>query len=133
MFWSWVLGKYTLRLCFVPLVLICRMHWSIFVESSRFFCILLLRLYVLRCNIEIEGFVLRFQLSDFSAPPPGSLGPSTLWGLWLWHNIIIFLVFYEVFSDYTHTIIQLVLFLIAYDCSFHKLVVSRGMVSPAVI
>ena len=86
-----------------------------------------------RCNLEIEWFVLQSQLSALSAPPPGNLGPSTLWGLWLWHNIIIFLLFSEVFSDYVHPILQLVLFMTAYDCSFHKRVVSRGMASPTVV
>ena len=68
-----------------------------------------------------------------SAPPPGSSVPSTLWGLWLQHNIKNFLQFSEVFSDYFHPIIQLVLFLIASDCSYHKRVVARGIVSPAVV
>ena len=74
---------------------------------------------------------MRFQLSDLYALLPGNLWSSTLWGLWIYHNIRIFLQFSEVFSDYFHPILQLVLFMIAYDCSFRKLVVSRGMVSPA--
>ena len=88
---------------------------------------------VLRCNLEIELFVLRFQLSDLSTQPPASLLPSTLWGLWICRNIRILLLFYEVFSGYVHPIIQLVLFLTEYDFSFSKRVVSRGVVSPAVI
>ena len=88
--------KNILRICFVSPVLICRTHRSICGESFHFFCILLLRLDVLRCNLEIEWFVLRFQFSALSAPPLGSLGPSKLWGIWLWHNIIISLLFSEV-------------------------------------
>ena len=68
-----------------------------------------------------------------SALPPGSLGTSTLWGLWIYHNIIISLQFPEVFSDYFHQILQLLLFMIGSDFYFHKRVVSRGMVSPAVV
>ena len=125
--------KNILCICFVPPVLICRMNWSIWGESFQFFCILLLCLDMLRCNLEIESFVLQFQLSALSSPSSGSLGPSTLWDIWLWHNIRVFLLFYEVFSDYIHPIIQLVIFMIAYDYSFYKRVVSRGMVSPVVV
>ena len=81
--WILVLVKNILRLCFVPPVLICSMHGSICGESFRFFCILLFRMDVLRCNSETEWFVLRFQFSALSATPPGSLGPSTLWVIWL--------------------------------------------------
>ena len=66
----------------MPLVLICRMHPSKCGESFRFFCILLLRLDVLRCNLEIELFVFRFQLSALSVPPSVSLVTSALLGLW---------------------------------------------------
>ena len=132
-FWSLVLVKNILRICFVPPVLIFRIHRSICGESFRCFCILLLRLDLLRCISEIEWFVLRFQLFAFYVLLPGSLVPSILWGLWLWHNIITFLLFSEVFSDFIHPIIQLVIFLTSYDCYFHKRVVSRGMVSPAVV
>ena len=76
---------------------------------------------------------MRFQLSALSAPPSGSLGPSILWGLWLYHNIRILLQFSEVFSGYFHLVIQLVLFMTASDYSLHKRVVSRGMVSPVVV
>ena len=125
-FWSLVLGKNILWLCFVPTVLIYRMHQSICGESFRFFCIILLYLDVLCCNLEIELSVLWFQLSALSAPLPGSLGPSALWVLWIWHNIRIFLLFSDVFSDYIHPIIQLVVFLIASDCFFHKPLCVQG-------
>ena len=75
--------KNILRLCLVPPVLICRMHQSICGESFRFFCMLLLHLYGLHFNLVNAWFVLQFQFSDLSAPSLGSLGPSTLWGLWL--------------------------------------------------
>ena len=126
-------SKKNFRLCFVPPVLICRMHLSKYGESLRFFCILLLRLDVLHYNDKIELFVLRFQLLALSAPPPWILGPSKLWDLWPWHNIRIFPQFSKVVSDYFHPIIQLVFFLIAYYCFHHTKVVSRGMVSPAIV
>ena len=97
------------------------------------FCILLLRLDVLRYILENELFVLLFQSSALSLPLTGSLGTSTLWGLYLYHNIMIFLQFFEVVSDYFYPIIQLVIFLIASYFSFHKRVVSRVMVSPGVV
>ena len=53
-FWSLVLGKNFLRTCFVPPVLICRIHWITCGVSFRFICILLLRLDVLRYNLEIK-------------------------------------------------------------------------------
>ena len=46
--------KNILRFCFVPLVLICRMHPSKYGESFRFFYIPIFRLDALRCNLEIE-------------------------------------------------------------------------------
>ena len=48
-------------LCFVPLVLICRTHLNICVESFHFFRVLLLCLDVLRYNLKIELFVLWFD------------------------------------------------------------------------
>ena len=76
---------------------------------------------------------LQFQFSDLSAPLPGNFGPSTLRGIWIYHNIIFFLQFSKVFFGYFHQILHLVLFLIAYDCYFQKRVVFRGIVSPAVV
>ena len=46
--------KNILPLCFMPPVLICRIHPSKCEESFCLFCILLLHLNVLRCNLEIE-------------------------------------------------------------------------------
>ena len=46
--------KNTHLLFFVPLVLICRMHPNIYGESFRFFCIMLLHLYVNCCNLKID-------------------------------------------------------------------------------
>ena len=40
---------------------------------------------------------------------------------------------YEVFSYYIYPILQLVIFLVASDCYFRKLFVSRGMVSPEIV
>ena len=54
--WILVLEKNTHQLCFVHLVLICKMHPNKYGESFRFFCILLLHLDVLRCNLKIELF-----------------------------------------------------------------------------
>ena len=102
--WILVPGKNFLRLCFGPLVLICGMHPSKCGESFCFFCIMLLCLDVLRCNLEIKLSVLRFPFSALSILPPGSLVPSTLWGLWIHHNIRVFLQFSEFFSDYFHPI-----------------------------
>ena len=45
-------------LCFVPLVLRCRMHMNICGESFRLFCILLLILVVMHCNLIIVRYVL---------------------------------------------------------------------------
>ena len=45
------LGQNILRLCFVPLVLIVRIYTSKCGESFYFFCIPLLRLDVLQCNL----------------------------------------------------------------------------------
>ena len=73
-----VLGNNIHRICFVPLVLICRTHSNIFGESFHFFYILLLPLYVSFCNLNIDWFVSRFLLLDLSVPPPVSLVPSTL-------------------------------------------------------
>ena len=73
-----VLGKNIFRLCFMPLALICRMHPSKWVESFRFFCIMLPRLDVLRCDLEIYLFVFLFQLSALSETPSESLVPPTL-------------------------------------------------------
>ena len=67
--------KNILRLCFVPLVLICRMHPSKCGESFQYFFILLLHMDALRCNLEIELFILRFQLSALYVLPPGILVP----------------------------------------------------------
>ena len=110
-----------------------RMHWRRCGQTFRFFYMMLLCLNVLRCNLENEWLFLRFQFSSLSAPLPGSLGPSTLWGLWLKHNIRIPPQFSQVFSDYFNPNLQLVLFMIASDYYFHKRFVSRGMVSPAVV
>ena len=52
--------KKIIYLCCVPLVLICKKHPCKCGESFCCFCILLLRLDVLRCNLEIELFVSRF-------------------------------------------------------------------------
>ena len=48
------------QLCFVPLVLKCRMHQNKYGESFHFFCILFLHLGAPCCNLKIELFVLRF-------------------------------------------------------------------------
>ena len=74
---------------------------------------------------------MRSQLSALCTPPPGSLGPSTLWDLWICHNLRIFLPFSEVFSDYVHPVLHMVFFLTASDFSFRERVVSRGMENPA--
>ena len=66
----------------VPLVLICRMHLNLCGESFRFFCILLLCMDMLRCNLKIDLYVLQFLLLDFSIPPLVTLVPLTLWGIW---------------------------------------------------
>ena len=92
------------------------MHPSKCGESFRFSYIILLHLDVLRYNLEIEFFVLQFQLLDYSVPPYSHLSRDER--------------SYDVFSDYFNPIIQLVLFLISSDCFFHIWVVSRGMVSP---
>ena len=125
--------KNILRLFFVPLVLICRIHRSICGESFHFFCILLLCLDVLRCNWETEWFFLQFKFSALSALPPGILGPLTLCGLWIWHNIRVFLQFSKVFPEYIHPILRLVNFMIASNCYLHERIVSMDMVIPAVI
>ena len=88
---------------------------------------------MLHCNLENEWFVLRFQLSYLSAPLSGILGPSTFWGIWLYHDIRIVLQFSEVFSDYIRLILQLLLFMISSYCSFHKRVVYWGTMSPVVV
>ena len=62
-------------LCFVPLVLICSMHPNICGESFRSFCIVLLHLDVLRCNLKIELSALGFWLSAFSVITPVSSVP----------------------------------------------------------
>ena len=49
--------KKTHLLCFVPLVLICSMYPNICGEALRFFCILLVHLDVLHCNLKFELFV----------------------------------------------------------------------------
>ena len=46
--------KNILRLCYMPPVMICKMHPSKCGESFQFFCIQLFRLVVLQCNLEIE-------------------------------------------------------------------------------
>ena len=120
------------RICFVPLILICSMHPNICGESFRFFCIVLMRLDFLRCNFKIELFFLRFWLLALSVPPPVSLVPPTLWCIWLYHNIGIFQQKFWSLFDYFHPIIQLVIFLIAYDCFPHRWVVSRGLVITGV-
>ena len=51
---------------FVPLVLIYRMHLNICGKSFCFLFILLLRLYVLHCNLKIELFVLWSRLLALS-------------------------------------------------------------------
>ena len=85
--WILVLGENIHRLWLVTLVVICRIHTNICGWSFRFLCIILLRLDVSRCNIKIELFVSWFWLLSLSVPPPVSLVPSTLWGVWLYHNI----------------------------------------------
>ena len=50
--WILVLGKNIRQLCFVPLVLNFRIRTNKYGESFRLFCILLLRLDVLRCNLK---------------------------------------------------------------------------------
>ena len=57
----------------MPLVLICRMHPNICVESFCFFCTLLLRLDVPFFNSKFYLFISRFQLLDLYVPPPVSL------------------------------------------------------------
>ena len=64
--------------------------------------------------------------------PPVSLVPSKIWDLWLYHNTGIFQIFFGVFFNYFHPIIQLVISLIASDLFFHRCFVSRGMVNPVV-
>ena len=46
--------EHIIRLYFLFPILTCRMHPSKCVESFRFFFILLLRLDMLRCNLEME-------------------------------------------------------------------------------
>ena len=70
-------------LCFVPLCLICGMHPNICGESFYSFCILLLHLYVLRCNWKIDLSILRYIFLYFSLPPSVSLVLLTFWGIWL--------------------------------------------------
>ena len=125
-----VLVKYIQDLCFVPLVIKCRMHPNKYGDSFHFFCILLLILDVSRCILKTELFVLRFRLSDWSVPLTVSSVESTLWGLLIYHNIEIFQQFSGVFFDYCHPIFQLLFFLIASGCFFHRWVVSRCMVIP---
>ena len=112
----------------MPLILKCRMHQNKYGESFHFLYLMLLRLYVLCCNLKFELFVSRFQLLACSGPLPVSSVPSTLWGILTQHNIESFQTFSGVFFDHCYTIFQLVLFLIAYDCFSYRWVVSKGMV-----
>ena len=73
------------------------------------------------------------SIVKFSAPLLGSLESSTLWYQWIQYNIKNFIQFSEVFPDYFHPILQRLIFLIASDFSFHKQVLSRGMVIPTVV
>ena len=57
--------KQTHLLCFVTLVMICRMHPNICGESFHFFCILLLCLYVLR-GICVAVLIVGFFCTDSS-------------------------------------------------------------------
>ena len=66
--WIFFLGKNTHLICFVPLVLICRMHQNICGEWFCFFCILLLCMDVSRCNLKIELFFLWFKFLVLSIP-----------------------------------------------------------------
>ena len=70
-----VVGKNIQKLCFVHLVLKYRMHPNKYGESFRFFCIMLLRLDVSRCNLKTVLPVSRFPLSDWYAPLPVSSVP----------------------------------------------------------
>ena len=95
--WILALGKIIHQLCFVPLVLICRMHPNKYGESFHFFCIILLHLDVSRCNLEIKLPVSRFRFSAWFALPPVISVPSALWGLLIYHNIEIIQQFSGVF------------------------------------
>ena len=73
-------------LCFVPLVLIYRMHPNICVGSLRFFCILVLRLDVSHCNLRSVLSTFPFRYLVLPIPPSVSLFPFILWGLLLFYN-----------------------------------------------
>ena len=114
-----------------PLVLRCRLHPNICGESFRFFCIMLLHLYVSICKLKIELFISQFQLLDLSIPLPVSLVLWSLWGIWTYNNIGIFQNISGVFllfslnssaSDFSEGIWFF----------FHIWIVSRGAVSPVV-
>ena len=55
---------------FVLLVIRCMMHLNICVESSHLFCVMLLRLDVMWCNLKIESSVLGSLLLGLYVPLP---------------------------------------------------------------
>ena len=77
----------------------------VYVENNSAFSVFCYSIWV-GCAVIYKWVVfLQSQLLALSAPPPGSIGPLKLWGLWLWHNIRIFILFSEVFYDYVHPIL----------------------------
>ena len=120
-------------LCWVPLVLRCRIHLNIFVGSSRFLYIIPLNLDVTHCNSITLWFVSLYLLSVLYVPPPGSsvllslLVQLVLHSTWIWQQ------YSGVIFDYMHLMFQQVFSCLSSHCSLQRLVGSRGMVSLVLI